>query len=256
LVVGYWKPTTDHQPPTAECIQSIVMRNFTRAIGAVLLLITPQTLSSAQARIEASRLSGSDGAASIRYRYVFENPRFTTPLQEVVFDGNGQGQFRFKRKDSEEIVNQLAVSARVLAQIQAILNELNFLSSREDYQHKKDFSHLGTMTITYARGGKERTVSFNYTDNQSLTRLSDIFRNLVTQETRIFELETVVANDPISTPAQLRLLESELKSKRIADPQRFEPMLRNLKLDESVPLIARNHAERLLQTIRNQRRER
>lgn len=228
----------------------IVMRNFTHAIFTVLLLITLPTLSSAQARIEPAKLTGGEGSSSIRYRYIFENPRFTTPLQEVVFDGDGQGQFRFKRKDSEEIVNQLSVSARVLSQIQAIFDELNFLASREDYQHKKDFSHLGTMTITYARGGKERTVSFNYTDNQSLSRLREIFHNLVTQETRIFELETILANDPISTPAQLRLLESELKSKHIADPRRFEPMLQSIKLDEGVPLIARNHAERLLQTIR------
>jgi hypothetical protein len=106
------------------------------------------------------------------------------------------------------------------------------------------------MTITLARNGKERTVSFNYTDNPGMNRLSEIFRNLITQETRVFELETVLANDPISMPAQLRLLESELKSRRIADPQRFGPMLKNLKLDESVPLIARNHAERLLQAIR------
>jgi hypothetical protein len=106
------------------------------------------------------------------------------------------------------------------------------------------------MTITYSRGGKERTVRFNYTDNQSLSRLTEIFRNIVTQETRIFELEAVLQNDPLSTPAQLRILESELKSNHIADPRRFEPILKNIRLDEGAPLIARNHAERLLQMIR------
>jgi hypothetical protein len=105
------------------------------------------------------------------------------------------------------------------------------------------------MTITYSRDGKERTVKFNYTDNQSMSRLNDIFRNIVTQETRIFELEAVIANDPISAPAQLRMLESELKSKRVADPHRFDPILKNIKLDEGVPLIARNHADRLLLMI-------
>jgi hypothetical protein len=226
------------------------MHNFIQAIFAVLLLLTIPAISLAQTRIEPSKLSGSDGTASVHYRYIFENPRFTTPVQEVEFDGDGRGKFRFKNKDSDEIINKLVVSAIVLSQIQAIFDELNFLSSEEDYQHKKDFSHLGTMTITHLRGGKERTVSFNYTDNPGMSRLSEIFRNLITQETRIFEMETVLANDPISMPAQLRLLESELKSKRIADPYRFEPMLRNLKVDESVPLIARNHAERLMQTIK------
>ncbi len=226
------------------------MYKLTRAIFIALLLIAIPTLSYAQARIEAAKLTAGGESYSVRYHYIFENDRFTTPLQEVEFDGDGQGKFRFKRKDSDEIINKLAVSSAVRSQIQMILDELNFLASEEDYQHKKDFSHLGKMTITYARGGKERTVSFNYTDNQGMSRLSDIFRNLITQETRIFELETVLANDPISMPAQLRLLESELRSKRIADPHRYEPMLRDLRLDESVPLIARNHAERLLQMIK------
>ena len=79
---------------------------------------------------------------------------------------------------------------------------------------------------------------------------ADIFRNIATQETRAFEMETVRASDPLSMPAQLRHLESELKGKHIADPHRFMPMLADIKLDEGVPLIARNHAERLMQGIK------
>ncbi|HKX28111.1 MAG TPA: hypothetical protein VJ302_10485 [Blastocatellia bacterium] len=203
-----------------------------------------------QAQTPISPAPGGGEHGSEHYRYLFENERFTTPLQELEFDGSGQGQFRFKRKESDEIVNKLEVSSAVLSQLQSLFGELNFLSSTEDYQHKKDFSHLGQITITFAHGGKERSVTFNYTENPSLNRITDIFRNLVTQETRVFEIDTIRASDPISTPAQLRLLESELRSKRIADPQRLVPMLEELKLDESVPLIARNHADRLLQLIK------
>ncbi len=229
------------------------MRNFFPLplfIIFLLFAIKTQALSQTSIQLEQSLTGDSrSGATGAHFRYLFENPRFTTPIQELDFDGAGQGKFRFKRKDSDEIVNKLAVSAEVLSQIQILLDDLNFLASSEDYQHKKDFSHLGNMTITYGRGGKERTITFNYTDNQSLTRLSEIFRGIITQETRIFELEAVLANDPISTPAQLRMLESELKSRHIADPHRFDPILKNIKSDESVPLIARNHAVRLLQSI-------
>ena len=45
------------------------------------------------------------------------------------------------------------------------------------------------------------------------------------------------------------MLDDELRSKRIADPNRFVPLLNEIKLDEGVPLIARNHAERLLKAI-------
>lgn len=229
-----------------------IMRKFILAIFTTTLLFAFKTQALSQTSIELNQALTGDArvaTAGAYYHYLFENPRFTTPLQELEFDGAGQGRFRFKRKDGDEIVNKLSVSQEVLSQIQLLLDDMNFLASGEDYQHKKDFSHLGNMTISHSRGGKERTVKFNYTENQSLSRLSDIFRNIVTQETRIFELEAVIASDPISAPAQLRMLESELKSKRVADPRRFDPILKNIKQDEGVPLIARNHADRLLQMI-------
>jgi hypothetical protein len=228
------------------------MRKFIPALFIVFLLGAFNTQALSQTTIELNQsLTGAErgSTSGSHYHYLFENPRFTTPVQELEFDGSGQGKFRFKRKDADEVVNKLSLSPEVLSQIQLLLDDMNFLASDEDYQHKKDFSHLGNMTIGYSRGGKERTVKFNYTENQSMNRLSDIFRNIVNQETRIFELEAVIANDPISAPAQLRILENELKSKRVADPHRFDPILKNIKLDEGVPLIARNHADRLLQMI-------
>jgi len=197
---------------------------------------------------QSSRLANGDPSTVI-YQYKFENERFVVPLQELEFDGSGHGHFRFKKKESEELVNELSVSSPVLFQIQSLFSQLNFLSSQENYQHKKDFSHLGTVTITQTQNGRERSVRFNYSDNPAINQLREIFQNIVTQETRFFELETVRATDPLSTPAQMRMLDDELRSKRIADPNRFVPLLKDLKLDEGVPLITRNHAERLLQRI-------
>lgn len=228
------------------------MHKITLALFTILFILFFQPRAKAQTQIEVVQankvLSSSTGVT--HFRYLFENERFTTPLQELEFNERGQGTFRFKRKDSDEIINKLAVSTSLLSQIQSLFDQLNFLSSNEDYQHKKDFSHLGTVTLSLAQSGKERTVKFNYTTNQAMSQLREIFQNLASQETRIFELETIRANDPISTPAQLRILESELKSKHVADPERFVPVLQELKLDESIPLIARNHAERLLQMIK------
>jgi hypothetical protein len=226
------------------------MRSFTLPALTLFLLFMLIASSHAQTRIEITQADGSSDTASVRYHYLFENERFTTPLQEVEFDGSGRGKFRFIRKGGEEIVNKLEISSSLLSQVQAIFDSLNFINGKEEYQHKKDFSHLGKMTITMARNGRERTASFNYTDNQSMSTLVEIFRNITIQETRVFEIETVRSTDPISTPAQMRLLENELKSKHIADPQRLVPLLSEIKLDESVPLIARNHAERLLQMIK------
>ncbi|MBL8171377.1 MAG: hypothetical protein JNJ50_24665 [Acidobacteria bacterium] len=229
---------------------SSLIRTFSLLL-VVLLLTVPVW---AQPRVELTqstrRESGGSAGSSMHFHYLFENERFTTPIQEVDFDQNGKGKFRFKRKDGEEIVNDLAVSPSVVNQLLSLLDAAAFLSSTEEYQHKKDFSHLGTTTFTFSRGGKDRTVRLNYTDNANISRLLELFRGIITQETRMFDLDTIRANDPLSTPAQLRQLEGELRSKYIADPQRFVPVLQEIKLDEGLPLIARNHADRLLQMIK------
>lgn len=230
------------------------MAHYVRLLFTLLCFSTLCLAPFAQTKLEIVNEHKGGTEKGTVYRYVFENDRFTTPFQEVEFNNEGKGQFRFRKKESgqlgEDIANPLTVSSSIVNQIRSLLDEIQFLQSSEDYQYKKDFSHLGTITITHANGGHSRTVKFNYTQNQAMAQVVELFRNIATQETRIFEIETVRANDPISTPAQLRMLETELKSKRIAEPEKLMPLLQEIKTDESVPLIARNHAERLIQSIK------
>ena len=190
-----------------------------------------------------------ENGAEASYRYYFTNERFVIPYQEVLIDGWGEAHYRFKKRDHDEVILDFTVSKRVLTEIRQLLDQLSFLGSSESYQHKKDFSHLGTMTLTVKQGGREREVVFNYTDNQHVNSLIQIFRGLAVQENRIFEIGLTRSTDPISMPAQLRILENDLKSRNVADPPRFNPILTELRGDESIPLIARNHADRLLQMI-------
>ena len=133
------------------------MPKFIPALFIVFLFFSFKTQALSQTTIELNQALTSparSGAAGAHYRYLFENPRLTAPVEELEFAGSGQGRFRFKRKDSDEVVNKLSVSTEVLTQIQLLFDNMNFLESSEDYQHKKDFSHLGNMTISYSRGGK------------------------------------------------------------------------------------------------------
>lgn len=226
------------------------MRKIISLVWTLFFILLSSLTLHAQTRIEVSTDPVASSSSAVLYRYLFENDRFITPRVEVTFGDDGRGQFSFTRKEEGEIVNPLKVSAAVVSQVRALLDDLRFLESTEGYQHKKDFSHLGRITISQSRGGRTRSTSFNYTDNQTMTRLVELFRGIATQETRVFELEAVRAHDPISTPAQLRMLEDELHSKQIADPQGLVALLQEIKTDESVPLIARNHAERLLKEIK------
>ncbi len=221
-----------------------------RYLFLVLLISSFSLALHAQSQLVIPHDKKSDISTTTKFHYLFENEKFTTSRIELEFGADGKGEFRFKKKESEEIANKLEVTTMVMEQINTLLAELNYLDSSDSYQHKKDFSHLGTVTIDVTKAGKQRKVQFNYTDNPVMTKLANIFRNIATQETRVFEIETIRQSDPISTPAQLRYLDSELRSKNIADPERFVALLQDIRLDEGVPLIARNHAERLLKEIK------
>jgi len=224
------------------------MKIFTTVVKLLLFVLfaLPSVISAAVPGQVASSVSLREEAT---YRYYFVNEKFVVSLQEVVIDGEGHGHYRFKKRDMEELTLDFKISPRLLAEIRNLFDQLSFLSSGESYQHKKDFSHLGTMTVAVRRGERQRETTFNYTDNAHMNQLVQIFRGLTIQENRIFEIDLVRSTDPISMPAQLRFLEGELKSRNIADPERLSSVLIELKSDESVPLIARNHADRLLQMI-------
>ena len=76
------------------------MRKFIPALFIVFLLGAFNTQALSQTTIELNQsLTGAErGATSAHYHYFFENPRFTTPVQELEFDGSGQGKFRFSAR--------------------------------------------------------------------------------------------------------------------------------------------------------------
>jgi hypothetical protein len=53
----------------------------------------------------------------------------------------------------------------------------------------------------------------------------------------------------LNAPKLMESLESMLKRKGLSDPRQLLKLLQDLSTDEHVPLIARNHALRLIQQI-------
>jgi hypothetical protein len=88
------------------------MRKFITALFIAFLSFTFKTEALSQTSIELNQ-TGAGPARGAHYYYLFENPRFTIPVQELEFDGLGQGKFRFMRKDGDEVVNKLSVSQEV-----------------------------------------------------------------------------------------------------------------------------------------------
>lgn len=196
--------------------------------------------------VAAETRASSDSSFSYR----FENPRFVIPLLEVDVSADGSGQVRFKRGESDEIIDfNLKLSPSTLARIRELLDSSHFFDSTEEYQSKRDFSYLGWMTISARQGGRERTVRFNHTANLEMKELADIFRAIGTQGMHLFNIETSQEYQPLDLPGQLQALENDLRLQRVAEPDRMLSVLREIAGNDTAPLIARNHASRIVSAI-------
>ena len=184
------------------------------------------------------------------YTYEFTQPDFVTSRVFIEHDEKGKGTIAFQRRsNSETFTEPLAISEAVLSKLNAAFLDLNFLDSTESYQHEKDFSHMGNSRIALSRGPKSRSVTINYTLNKNAKVLVDEYRKISNQALWIFDITVARENQPLDGPTQMDVLDGLLRRNEIADSKQLLPFLRELADDERLPLIARNHATRLIGQI-------
>ncbi len=137
----------------------------------------------------------------------------------------------------------------MLERIEKLWRELRFLDSNENYQSSKDFAHLGTYKLGMTALDRKRTAEFNWSGNASAWALAQEYRRVADQVIFVFDMTVARENQPLNTPGLLKQLESMLNRNAVSDPKQLIPLLKEIRTDAHIPLIARNHAERLLKKI-------
>jgi len=189
------------------------------------------------------------------YFYEFTHPNFIVRKVVIEHDENGLGKIAFiKRGYTEPISDPIEVSPAAMERLKKAFAALNFLDSKEDYQYQKDFSHLGVMKITMRKDGRERTSEFNWTDNKDAKAITEEYRKLGNQYIWMFDINLARENQPLQAPGLLDELDSLVRRSEISDAGQMLLFLQKLTEDERVPLIARNHAARIIKTIEKARR--
>ena len=189
-------------------------------------------------------------SAEMKFGYKFENQRFYIPFIEIDLNAKGEGELRFKRGESDEIIDlKLKLLPETVARIRELYEKTRFLETDETYQDKKDHSNLGWVTLTVSLGERQRSARFNYTPNLEIKEVADIFRALANQQMDLFDIETALQYQPLDVPGKLEALENDLKLERIAEPPQVLSPLRDIARNDTAPLIARNHAKRIITAI-------
>jgi hypothetical protein len=187
---------------------------------------------------------------AVKYSYEFSQPQFVIKRIFLEHDADGRGTVTFERLNEETpVVEPIELSAAALGRIKSAWQALRFLESETDYQTNKQFPHLGTMRIGMERGERKRVAEFNWTNNSDASTLVSEYRKAADQAILIFDISIARENQPLNAPKLMEVMESLLKRDALSDPKQLLKLLQDLSTDEHVPLIARNHALRLIKKI-------
>lgn len=195
-------------------------------------------------------VAGETKTDDVKYTYEFSQPKFIVSHIVLEHDVNGRGTVTFHRLNEETpVVEPLSLSPSVLERIKLAWQSLQFLDSSIDYQASKQFPHLGTMKIGMKQGERKRVAEFNWTNNSDASTLISEYRKAADQAILIFDISIARENQPLNAPKLMEVMESYLKRDALSDPHQLLKLLQELSTDEHVPLIARNHALRLIKKI-------
>ena len=184
-----------------------------------------------------------------RYTYEFNQPNFVVSHILIEHDALGRGSVTFVQRTETPIVEPVEISAAAQARIFGLWAELRFLDSNENYQAAKNFAHLGTYKIGMNDGKRKRIAEFNWSDNKTAWALAAEYRHVADQAIWVFDMKLARELQPLNTPQLLTELEGYLTRNEVSDPHQLVPLLNELKTDYHIPLIARNHADRILKKI-------
>ena len=199
---------------------------------------------------DSSAVSDAAKTDPVKYTYEFSQPKFYVKHIVLEHDANGRGTVTFERLNEDTPISEpIELSTAALARITSAWQALQFLDSQTNYQSDKQFPHLGTMRIGMQRGEHKRVAEFNWTNNSEASKLVGEYRKAADQAMLVFDIAIARENQPLNAPKLMELFETLLKRDGLSDPRQLLKLLQDLSTDEHVPLIARNHALRLIKQI-------
>jgi hypothetical protein len=188
-------------------------------------------------------------AEGTRYTWEFNQPQFVVSHIVIEHDSQGHGTVTFVQQNETPIVEPVQLSTAALARIFNLWTELRFLDSDENYQAAKNFAHLGVYKIGMDDGKRQRSAEFNWSDNKTAWALIHEYDHAARQTILVFNIKLARDMQPLNAPSLMSELESMLSRNELSDPHQLVPLLTELRTDEHIPLIARNHADRILKKI-------
>ncbi len=186
------------------------------------------------------------------FTYCHENARGPFELQCIQLDSGAKGEVKFKRRQADTVTLPIQLSDTAREKFIAVLSATNW-DHPETFESGKKIADLGAKHLTLETPGGKREATFNYSLRKDVSELSAFFEGLVNQETLGFDIRNAMQFEKLSIPKRLELVQNELKSNRISDPEGLIPLLEKIESDQQIMNYARNQAGKIKKQIQDKR---
>jgi len=184
-----------------------------------------------------------------RFTYCREMSRGPYELQCVELNPAGKGIVRFKRRGSDEIKVEVALSAVARDRFIADVDATNNLEQASSYESQRKVADLGKKRMILEMPSGKREAEFNFSTRKEVNDLMNFFDGVINEETIGVDIDNAIQFDRLSIPKKIDQIENELKSNRIADPERLIPILDKIQSDQRLINYARARAGKMKEEI-------
>jgi hypothetical protein len=227
------------------------MRIHRNAISATLVL--PLLLCGATLRAQRS----SETAADVTF--AFERAGLPVPRFTLTVDQNGRGNY--KGDQTEPVVRgvlaqpatvafeqKFELSSQTTRRIFALAGELDHFNIA-CASKAKNVADSGTKTLTYAAPGTMNSCTYNYTENQSVAALTDLFQGVAETMDHGRALEHLHRYDRLGLDDELQSFTREVAAGHAIELQTIAPALRSIAQDADLMQRVRTRANALLTLV-------
>jgi len=183
------------------------------------------------------------------FTYCHDNSRGPYESQCVQLDAEAKGEVRFRRREAETVTLPIQLSPGATEKFQTLLAATNYLERPETFESGRKIADLGPKRLMIEMPSGKREGTFNFSIRKDIADLSNFFEGLINQETIVFDMTTALKFDRLSIPKRLEQIENEIRSNRIADPERLIPMLERIEKDQQILNYARTQAGKIKKQV-------
>lgn len=160
-----------------------------------------------------------------------------------------------KKRGLDEIKLDVALSPTARDRFQGIIAATNYVENGESWESGRKVADLGKKHVTLESTFGKREAEFNYSLRKEVNDLVGFVEGVFNEEMIGLDIDNAIQFDKLAIPKQLEHIETELKSNRIADPERLVPILDKIQSDARLINYARARAGKMKDEILSKKRQ-